>query len=68
MNTLERVLMCAGAVLLAFGGWFMADPQLATFQGAGACNYHALANLPMYRLTVYLTYVGAAFITWIGTN
>lgn len=68
METLKRIGVCLLALLVVFGGWYIADPALATFQGVDASNTHALANMPLYRLVVYTTYVMAVVIPWICTK
>lgn len=66
--TLVRLFKCALALIVVFGGWYIADPQLATFQGADPHNLHALSNPPLYRLVVYTTYVMSIVVTWICTT
>lgn len=68
MKTTQRIGLCLLALLVVFGGWYVADPLLATFQGADFRNEHARANMPLYRTIVYLTYVGAVWVTWLTTQ
>lgn len=67
MSKFERVLACVTMLLVIFGAWYVADPLLATFQGASPTNTHALQNLGLYHLVVYFTYVGSVWVTWLCT-
>lgn len=68
MNTLKRIGICLLALLVVFGGWYVSDPQMALLQGADLHNVKALANPPLYRMVVYMTYVMAVVVPWICTT